>query len=94
MDDSQVETLVERGGVAEIAAYCETDVVNTYRVWLIYELFRGRLDNEGDAASEGALRDFLRASGGAKPYLSALELSGSQSAEFEFGTFAFALMNG
>ena len=29
--------------ITEVADYCETDVVNTYRVWLRYELFRGRL---------------------------------------------------
>jgi 3'-5' exonuclease len=34
------------GHIREIAAYCESDVVNTYRVWLRYELFRGRLSNE------------------------------------------------
>ena len=25
--------------ITEVADYCETDVVNTYRVWLRYELF-------------------------------------------------------
>jgi hypothetical protein len=29
--------------VVAFAEYCETDVVNTYRVWLRHELFRGRL---------------------------------------------------
>jgi hypothetical protein len=37
-------------------AYCETDVVNTYRVWLRYELFRARLTENGLQASEGNLR--------------------------------------
>jgi 3'-5' exonuclease len=31
------------GRIKEVADYCETDIVNTYRVWLRYELFRGRL---------------------------------------------------
>jgi hypothetical protein len=31
------------GRIREIAEYCESDVVNTYRLWLRYELFRGRL---------------------------------------------------
>ena len=34
--------MVLAGQIAEVARYCETDVVNTYRVWLVYELFRGR----------------------------------------------------
>jgi hypothetical protein len=38
----------------EIAAYCESDVVNTYRVWLRYELLRaivtGRVSGERGVA--------------------------------------------
>jgi predicted PolB exonuclease-like 3'-5' exonuclease len=33
-----VERNCREGRIAEIAAYCETDVVNTYRVWLRCEL--------------------------------------------------------
>jgi hypothetical protein len=39
------------GHIREIAAYCESDVVNTYRVWQRYELFRGRLSNDKFQAS-------------------------------------------
>jgi 3'-5' exonuclease len=38
---SQVEKLFREGKIREIADYCESDVVNTYRVWLRYELLRG-----------------------------------------------------
>ena len=31
------------GQVEDVAKYCESDVLNTYRVWLVYELFRGSL---------------------------------------------------
>jgi hypothetical protein len=31
------------GGIAEIRAYCETDVVNTFLLWLRFQLIRGRL---------------------------------------------------
>jgi predicted PolB exonuclease-like 3'-5' exonuclease len=31
------------GGIADIRAYCETDVVNTYLLWLRYQLIRGRI---------------------------------------------------
>ena len=37
------ENYHKEGKIKEIAEYCESDVVNTYRVWLRYELFRGRL---------------------------------------------------
>ena len=35
----EVEKYYRDGHIREIAAYCESDVVNTYRVWLRYELF-------------------------------------------------------
>jgi 3'-5' exonuclease len=47
--------------IKEIADYCETDVVNTYRVWLRYELFRGRLTESEQQTSERNLADFIRA---------------------------------
>ena len=43
IDGTEVERYFLEGKIKEIADYCETDVVNTYRVWLRYELFRGRL---------------------------------------------------
>ena len=41
LDGSNVESYFRDGRIDEIAAYCETDVVNTYRIWLRHELFRG-----------------------------------------------------
>src|SRR5262245_41606577 len=41
---ADVESYFHDGKLMEIAAYCERDVINTYRLWLRYELFRGRLD--------------------------------------------------
>ena len=35
--------LVEEMVLEEVARYCESDVLNTYRVWLVYELFRGSI---------------------------------------------------
>jgi hypothetical protein len=37
------------------AEYCESDVVNTHRVWLRYGLFRGRLTETEYQASETCL---------------------------------------
>jgi len=42
IDGSRVEEMVQAREIEEVARYCETDVLNTYRVWLVYELFRGR----------------------------------------------------
>ena len=38
-----MERYFREGKIKEVADYCETDVINTYRVWLRYELFRGSL---------------------------------------------------
>ena len=65
---ADVERYCREGRVAEVAAYCETDVVNTYRVWLRYELFRGRLTEDGLQASEANLRDYMRSRSDAKPH--------------------------
>jgi len=55
-----------------VPAVCESDVVNTYRVWLRYERFRGRLPQADFEASEAELTDFIRARGNTKPHLADL----------------------
>ena len=69
MGGADVEKYCREGRVAEVAAYCETDVVNTYRVWLRYELFRGRLTGNALRASEANLSDYIRSRRDAKPHL-------------------------
>jgi hypothetical protein len=61
IDGSEVEPYFLEGRIKEIADYCETDVVNTYRVWLRYELFRGRLSESEHQASERSLAEFIAA---------------------------------
>jgi predicted PolB exonuclease-like 3'-5' exonuclease len=56
---SDVEDYVSNGRIREVAEYCESDVVNTFRIWLRYELFRGSLDREGWERSEAALRTYV-----------------------------------
>jgi len=60
VDGSRVEEMVLGGKIAEVAQYCESDVLNTYRVWLVYELFRGALTAEQLSWSEGQLRDWVQ----------------------------------
>jgi len=59
VDGSRVEEMVLCGQIEEVARYCESDVVNTYRVWLVYELFRGSITAEALDWSERQLRDFV-----------------------------------
>jgi 3'-5' exonuclease len=56
---SDVESYFREGKLPEIAAYCESDVVNTYRLWIRHELFRGRLDQAKYEESELRLKAFL-----------------------------------
>jgi predicted PolB exonuclease-like 3'-5' exonuclease len=62
IDGSQVETYFNAGRIQEIADYCKSDVINTYRLWLRHELFRGRLDHSQFECSE---RDVTRVVGSA-----------------------------
>jgi predicted PolB exonuclease-like 3'-5' exonuclease len=72
IDGNEVERYFLEGKIKQIAEYCEADVVNTYRVWLRYELFRGRLIDAEFQAGEGNLVEFVKARGNTKPHLGAL----------------------
>src|SRR5277367_1239461 len=51
MHGSEVWDTFLQGGLARIRAYCETDVLNTYLIFLRFELLRGHL-NAAEHASE------------------------------------------
>ena len=72
MDGSEVERYFLDGKIKEIADYCESDVVNTYRVWLRYELFRGKLSDIAFQVSEANLSEFIKARSNTKPHLAPL----------------------
>jgi predicted PolB exonuclease-like 3'-5' exonuclease len=57
------------GKIKEVADYCETDIVNTYRVWLRHELFRAKLTPVQFQLSEQKLEEFIKARGNNKPHL-------------------------
>ena len=61
VDGGKVEAMVQEGRFAEVADYCKSDVLNTFRAWLRYELFSGRVNEPQFAASESALAAFLAA---------------------------------
>lgn len=69
IDGSEVELYFLEGKIKEIADYCETDIVNTYRVWLRYQLFVGRLTKPGFKASEQNLGEFIEARADKKQHL-------------------------
>ena len=62
MDGSKVFDAYRAGKLAEIRAYCETDVMNTWLVYLRFQFMRGHL-SEDDYEQEILLaREFLEAS--------------------------------
>ena len=71
IDGSEVAQYHRDGRIQDIADYCETDVVKTYRVWLRYELFRGKLTEKEVDASEANLGEYIKAHSNTKPHLMA-----------------------
>jgi predicted PolB exonuclease-like 3'-5' exonuclease len=69
IDGAQVDAMVRAGQIVDVANYCESDVVNTYRLWLIYERFRGNLEADQLARSEEQLKTYIRDKRRANPYL-------------------------
>ncbi len=63
MAGSQVWTAWCEGRTAEVCDYCETDVVNTYLIWLRFELMRGHLDATAHAAEVALVRQTIAATG-------------------------------
>ena len=61
MDGSAVWSAWQNGQAEEIRDYCETDVVNTYLVYLRYQLFRGHLSGEEAAAEIDLVKQTLTA---------------------------------
>jgi len=73
MSGSDVEKYYREGRIKEIVEYCEADIVNTYRVWLRYELFRGRLSDKEFLASESSLGEYIKTHTSTKPHLVACQ---------------------
>jgi hypothetical protein len=63
MDGSAVWQAWGEGRIDEIRDYCETDVVNTYLVYLRFQQMRGVLSGEQRAAEEQVVRAQLAAGG-------------------------------
>ena len=72
MSGAEVEKYYRDGHIREIAEYCESDVVNTHRVWLRHELFRGSLSRAEFESSEASLIEFVKARSNTKPHLTCL----------------------
>ena len=63
MTGADVWERFQAGDLEGIRQYCETDVLNTYLIYLRYELMRGRLTAEGYQAACRHLREVLEQDG-------------------------------
>jgi predicted PolB exonuclease-like 3'-5' exonuclease len=61
MDGSAVWSAWQAGRATEIRDYCETDVANTFLVYLRFQLMRGVLTRKAYAKEVGAVRAALSA---------------------------------
>ncbi len=59
MKGDQVWPTYLAGDLTKIRNYCETDVLNTYLIYLRYLLMRGQLDEQGYAQQQQKLLDYL-----------------------------------
>ena len=59
MDGSEVWPAYLQGGLRKIRDYCETDVLNTYLIYLRFELIRGHLDAVEHAHEIARVRTLL-----------------------------------
>ena len=59
VDGSQVSTLYDENKIKEIRDYCETDVINTYLLYLNFQLHSGSLNKENFLKANIELRDYL-----------------------------------
>lgn len=63
MSGDKVWSAYLAGQIEHIRNYCETDVLNTFLVYLRFELMRGRLTRDEFAQEQALVRDYLRAQG-------------------------------
>jgi 3'-5' exonuclease len=63
MDGSEVHGAVQAGRLAEVRAYCECDVLNTYLVYQRFRLMRGELTAGQYAAEISFVRERIAANG-------------------------------
>ena len=66
MDGSKVWDAFQAGDIGGIRDYCETDVLNTYLVFMRFQLLRGVVNKAGYDAEIKVVRDFLAANAGAE----------------------------
>lgn len=68
VDGSQVTSLYDAKKISEIRNYCETDVINTYLLYLLYQHHTGTLSGDNFEASKEDLINYLQMHSEQKPH--------------------------
>jgi 3'-5' exonuclease len=69
VDVASVEPMIARGRIEEVAAYCETDVMATYLLFLRFSLVIGETDNHNYNLSIASFHQFTQTKIEKRPYL-------------------------
>lgn len=69
VDGSMVQEYFDQGRLQEIRDYCETDVINTFLLYLSYQHHTGSMTKEAFFKSRQSLVEFLEKNGAERPYL-------------------------
>lgn len=84
IDGSQVAGMYEAGQIEDIRNYCETDVLNTYLVFLRYELQAGRLTLEGHNTAVSEVIAYIDAEKEGRPHLVEFVLAWGEASGNQF----------
>ncbi len=69
VDGSQVAGLIDEGRIQEVRDYCETDVLNTYLVYLRWQLHRGTLSREAHERAIADVIELIKSERRSRPHL-------------------------
>jgi len=84
VDGSKVTGMVEGGQIGAVRDYCETDVLNTYLVYLRLMQHRGTISTEGYNHAIAAIIALIEAEGEARPHLGEFMDAWGEACNFEF----------
>ncbi len=84
VDGSKVSEMIDNGQVQDVRDYCETDVLNTYLVYLRHMHHRGKLSTESYNRSIADLISLIEAEGEARPHLAEFLDAWGLSSQYTF----------
>ena len=85
VDGSQVSTMYDAGQLDEIRYYCETDVLNTYLLYLRNQHQAGLLSTDALNKANGDVLNFLDTQKESRPYLGDFKNAWEESSNGSFG---------